>query len=495
MTALRAGPYVLTVNSLRRASRAHRSTPEIRRFVILTLLACLATFGLVACGGGGGVPSLSVTPGSASLAVGESVQLTVSGAGGSAASWTSNAETVATVNDAGLVTAISVGQAVVTATLASEPSRSASATITVTSGSGQPVGALIDLDGGLTHTVALASDGSVWTWGSNLLGELGVGIPPIQSQEPQKVGIADVVDIAAGDHFTLALKSDGTVWAWGSNGNSQLGAASTNDWETTPIKVTGIESAVAIDAASSTAMALLDDGTVAMWGANFGGVLGRTTFEPVEDATPMLASGLSDIVAISLGGTLSTVHALALSSDGDVWAWGSNALAALGQPTTIPANATPSKVTGVSDVIHIEAGQSFSVVIDEAGTVSAWGAANLGQLGAGSVGAFSETPVTTAVSDVVAVVAGQQHALALHADGSVSSWGSNGMGRLGIGADSGFRLNPELVPEVAFDVVAAGVQFSLAIDADGNPWGWGSNLNLQLGVADGVDTTSPVKIW
>src|SRR5690606_11917646 len=67
LTALRAGPYVLTVNSLRRASRAHRSTPEIRRFVVLTLLACLATFGLVACGGGGGVPSLSVPPVSASL--------------------------------------------------------------------------------------------------------------------------------------------------------------------------------------------------------------------------------------------------------------------------------------------------------------------------------------------------------------------------------------------------------------------------------------------
>src|SRR5690606_37885342 len=159
-----------------------------------------------------------VTPGAASLAGGASVQLTVRGAGGSAASWTSSAETAATDNGARLVTAIRVGRAVVPPTLAAEPSRGPSAPIALPAGTGQPVGALIDLDGGLTHTVALASDGSVWTWGSNLLGELGVGIPPIQSQAPQKVGIADVVDIAAGDHFTLALKSDGTVWAWGSNG-------------------------------------------------------------------------------------------------------------------------------------------------------------------------------------------------------------------------------------------------------------------------------------
>lgn len=438
---------------------------------------------------------MSVNPSSVSLAIGESAQLTVSGSAGSAVTWTSSAESVATVTGSGLVTGVRSGSAVVTATLATNPARSASATITVTSGSGEQVGAISDMDGGLTHTVALAADGSVWTWGSNLQGQLGIGMPPIQSQEPQKVGITGVVDVAAGDHFTLALKSDGTVWAWGSNSNSQLGAASTNDWETTPLEVIGIDSATAIDAAGATSMALLEDGTVVMWGANFGGVLGRATFDPVADATPAAATGLSDVVAISLGGTLATAHALALSSTGDVWAWGSNGSAALGQSTSTPANATPTKVSGVSDVTHIEAGQSFSLVIDEAGAVSGWGAANVGQLGAGTVGAFSQTPVTTAVSDVVSIAAGQQHALALHSDGSVSTWGSNGMGRLGLGSDSGFRLNPELLPDVTFDIVAAGVQFSLAVDADGHPWGWGNNLNLQLGVASGTDTTSPVKIW
>jgi alpha-tubulin suppressor-like RCC1 family protein len=318
---------------------------------------------------------------------------------------------------------------------------------------------------------------------------------PSQSQEPLKAAIADVVSVAAGDHFSVAVKSDGSVWAWGSNSSEQIGDDADVDWQTTPVQVPGVENAVDVAAAGSTAVALLADGTLVAWGSNTNGALGRGSFMPVEDGTPAAVTGVGGVQAVSIGGALAQVHGLALLDDGTLMTWGGNSLAALGQPTSTPANPTPASVPGVSDVVAIAAGQSFSLVVTDAGEVYGWGGANVGQLGAGTVGAFSQAPVKADVVSVAAVAAGQQHVVALHLDGTISTWGSNSFGQLGIGADSGFRLAPQALSGEGFTFVAAGVQFSFGLDGVGTAWGWGNNLNLQLGLAADRDTTRPAALW
>ncbi len=88
---------------------------------------------------------------------------------------------------------------------------------------------------GLGHSVALAEDGSVWTWGLNSSGQLGNGALSGQENVPAKVaGLSDIVAVAAGENHTLALRADGTVWAWGDAGHGQLGNGQVDGVEMSP---------------------------------------------------------------------------------------------------------------------------------------------------------------------------------------------------------------------------------------------------------------------
>lgn len=471
------------------------------RPLLLAILLLSAALLVVGCGGPTPPKSsrLALQPTSLSLRVGESatVTATLGGAATTAVEWTSSNVAIATVDD-GVVTAVAVGSTVITAQSTAEPTETAQLNVTVTTGT-QPVdpGVVVKTAGGQHHSVALLGDGSVVTWGANLLGQLGIGVQSyFSTHDPVEVSLSDVVDIAAGDAFTLALLADGTVWGWGSNAMGQLGASSTATIEYTPIQIAGVSEAVSVSAAANSAFAVLDDGTVVGWGSNANGALGRGDFLPASDATPTAVVGLTDVSSLSAGGTSGATHVLALRDDGTVWAWGGNMSGELGVEVVTPARATAGVVPGLSGVVQVAAGSGFSLALKSDGTVLGWGGANVGQLGAGTVGASTVDPVEADVVDVAFIAAGQQHAMAVHEDGAVSSWGANTFGQLGIGSDSGFRLDPQGVTGLGDVVgVSAGVQHSLAVDADGQVWAWGSNLSLQSGVEAGADSTSPNLLW
>ena len=193
---------------------------------------------------------------------------------------------------------------------------------------------------GNNHSVALKSDGSVWTWGENNEAQLGNGSSSDDYPTPAQVpGLTGMSAISAGQWHTLALKSDGSRYAWGTNSNGRLGDNTTTE-RTSPTLITGITNVIAIAAGGHHSVALKSDGTVWAWGANSSGQLGQGGGPDLY--VPTQVPGLASIVAISAG-THSTV---AVSTDGSVWSWGSNSTDYVLGDGTIISRPSPEPIAG-----------------------------------------------------------------------------------------------------------------------------------------------------
>ncbi|MDO8804270.1 MAG: hypothetical protein Q7R35_07555 [Elusimicrobiota bacterium] len=122
---------------------------------------------------------------------------------------------------------------------------------------------------GANHTVALKTDGTLWAWGYNGIGQLGDGTT-VDKFAPVQIGTHKKwISIAAGAYHTIALKADGTLWAWGNNDAGQLGDATTAN-KSKPIRVGTDNKWISIAAGVRHTIALKSDGTLWAWGSNNG---------------------------------------------------------------------------------------------------------------------------------------------------------------------------------------------------------------------------------
>jgi hypothetical protein len=262
----------------------------------------------------------------------------------------------------------------------------------------------------------------------------------------------------------------------------------------------------AIAAGSNFSLALDASGQVYAWGANLFGQLGDgSTTNADSPVAVQLPNGVT-VTSIAAGGD----HALALDSNGDVYAWGSNFAGQLGNDSLtasdVPVPVSPPTAGAVS-YTAIAAGTAHSLAIATTGVAYAWGSNASGQLGDGVLGEQSlqpDSPVPTPVSmpdgvTVTQIAAGASHSVALGDDGHVYDWGSNVFGQLGFNLNQGLPDDsdipgiPAALPTVTtFVGVAAGSGSSYALSAAGVVWGWGSDYSDQLGFdySGGVNSTT-----
>jgi hypothetical protein len=251
--------------------------------------------------------------------------------------------------------------------------------------------------------VGIESDGSLWAWGDNTSGQLGIGVTggsaPLPTHEVQAFTWNAV---AAGSNFVVAIKSDGTLWAWGDNTSGQLGRGA-GPGSPSAVQVSAVTTWTAVTAGKDFALALRSDNTLWAWGNNASGQLGdgsTTTQTFPEQIVPSFTW-----TAVAAGSNFT----VALRADGTLWAWGDNSSGQLGIGST-SGSASPVQVP-LLGWTAVAAGSNFTVALRADGTLWAWGNNTSGQLGDGSTTTrispeqiLTGFPVTPAVISVIPVI-------------------------------------------------------------------------------------------
>lgn len=291
---------------------------------------------------------------------------------------------------------------------------------------------------GQDFAVALDNAGKVWVWGDNHYWQLGFS-PAVMTSSAFPVEISalstkTIVAIAAGSSYLVTLADDGTVWAWGNNDLGQLGLGYTlgehgvavESPKQVPLGTLGGRTVTAIVAGSSYTAVIANDGTLWDCGNTFR--LGRDNTIAPELLGQVTALEDFSIEEVAIG----VAHMVARDSSGGVWSWGINGKGQLGDGTT--ANQSlPVQVYGLTGVVAISAtnGASHTAALTNDGKVWTWGNNENGELGNGTLINSSFPIQVDGLNDVVRITAGGAHTAVLKSDGTLWAWGSNSDGQLG----------------------------------------------------------------
>nr|CAD1831397.1 unnamed protein product [Ananas comosus var. bracteatus] len=339
-----------------------------------------------------------------------------------------------------------------------------------------------------------------------------------------------IASLAAGHYHSLAVAADGHLWSWGRNAESQLGRPSLRETWSIPQRVVGLDNVKVRAAAASgvVSAAIGDDGSLWVWGRSKRGQLGLGR-EITEATKPCRVEALAghDVVKVSFGWG----HAFALTKDGKLFGWGYSEDGRLGQMGQIfdttskhppdldkhrdksksmleiveelvaerierednmPIIWEPSLIRELSDinVSDVSCGLDHSLVLCCDGTLLSCGDNTYGQLGRTTEGSKLLPVETNFNFKPLSVSAGLGHSLLLckteseheNKSNAVLSWGWNRSSQLGRQGQEGIPLSVEGLSGEDPIAVSAGRVHSIVLTSKGEVWVWGSGRNGRLGL-------------
>lgn len=277
-------------------------------------------------------------------------------------------------------------------------------------------------------TAAIKTDGTLWLWGSNDYGELGDNTLTRRSSPVQTVSAGtNWKQVASGDGHTGAIKTDGTLWMWGYNNTGRLGINTTVDKSSPVQTISGGTNWKQIACGSLHTTAIKTDGTLWTWGFNAFGELGDNTTVGKSSPVQTVAAGTNwkQVSAYRY-------YTSAIKTDGTLWTWGFNNFGRLGDNTTANKSSPVQTVAGGTNWKLVSCGTYHMGGIKTDGTLWLWGQNGYGELGDNTV-ANKSSPIQTisAGTNWKQLSCGYSYTAAIKNDGTLWTWGINSGGQLG----------------------------------------------------------------
>jgi alpha-tubulin suppressor-like RCC1 family protein len=323
---------------------------------------------------------------------------------------------------------------------------------------------------------AIKNNNTLWTWGLNSFGQLGLG-DIVNRSSPIQVGTLSAwTSVSGGYEYTLALQSPGTLWAWGNNSFGQLGTnTSTLSNVISPVQIGALSTWVTISGGAYFSLAILSNGTLWSWGSNSYGQLGLNT--STNYSSPVQVGALSSWSQVFPG----FGHSVALQSNGTLWTWGLNSFGQLGQNNQTNYS-SPVQVGALTTWTKISAGVHATFALQSNGTLWSCGRNAGGQLGLGDLTDRSSLTQVGSLSSWSQVTSSYEGAFAIQSPGTLWAWGLNNVGQVGINTSTFIISSPVQVGTLsAWTQISGVVNFVSAIQNNGTLWAWGSNSFGQLG--------------
>ncbi|KAM6141107.1 LOW QUALITY PROTEIN: RCC1 and BTB domain-containing protein 1 [Pterocles gutturalis] len=265
-----------------------------------------------------------------------------------------------------------------------------------------------------------------------------------------------------------------------------------------PQEIASIQKACVFGSSANEAIYVTRNDEVFVFGLNCSNCLGTGDNQSTIVPKKLEALCGKKISSLSYG---SGPHVVLCTEDGQVYAWGHNGYSQLGNGTT-SQGITPVQVCTnllLKKVVEVACGSHHSMALSFDGDLYAWGYNNCGQVGSGST---ANQPTPRRISNclqgkmVVGIACGQTSSMAVVNNGEVYGWGYNGNGQLGLG-NNGNQLTPCRVAAlqgVCIMQIACGYAHTLALTDEGLLYAWGANTYGQLGTGNKGNQLSPVQI-
>jgi alpha-tubulin suppressor-like RCC1 family protein len=280
---------------------------------------------------------------------------------------------------------------------------------------------------GNAFTAAIKTDGTLWTWGVGTSGRLGT-FDLISRSTPVTTFAGGTnwkqVSAGAGGSHTTAIKTDGTLWTWGFGASGRLGTFDLISRSTPVTTFAGGSNWKQVNAGTSHTAAIKTDGTLWTWGLGTSGQLG--TNDITSRTTPVTTfAGGTNWVQASCAANMT----IALKNTGELFTFGTNHLGIIVEKGPFTPNTT---FAGGTNWKQVSAGNAFTAAIKTDGTLWTWGVGTSGRLGTFDLISRS-TPITTFAggTDWKQVSAGDSFTAAIKTDGTLWTWGLGTNGQLG----------------------------------------------------------------